>query len=100
MAAAARLLESSFRNNDCKAIRLYIKRGYNCSLVDPVSESTVLHLVMRLRCSDCDKSSMAQSLIKAGNPVDAKDKDGMTPLMRCNDATDALQKPGIGNGAA
>jgi Ankyrin repeats (3 copies) len=81
MAEAARLLESAFRNDDCKAIRLYVKRGYNCSAVDPVSECTLLHVVMRLRCTDCDKSSMAHSLIRGGNPVDARNKHGFTPLM-------------------
>jgi ankyrin repeat protein len=81
MAEAAKLLETAFRDYDCKAIRLYIKRGYSCSAVEPSSQSTLLHLVMRLRCTDCDKSSMAQNLIRAGNPVDARNKHGITPLM-------------------
>jgi ankyrin repeat protein len=83
MAEAARLLETAFRNGDCKAIRLYIKRGYNCSAVDPTTQFTLLHLVTRLRCADCDKRSMAENLIRGGNPVDTRDKDGLTPLMRC-----------------
>jgi ankyrin repeat protein len=84
MAEAARLFATAFENDDCKAIRLYIKKGYNCSAVDSETQSTFLHLVMRLRCTDCDKSSMAQSLIKGGNPVDARDKLGFTPLMICS----------------
>jgi ankyrin repeat protein len=83
MAEAARLLETAFRNDDCEAVRQYIKRGYDCRAVDPNTNFTLLHLVMGLSCTDCDKSSMAQSLIKAGNPVDARDTDGRTPLMYC-----------------
>jgi uncharacterized protein len=83
MAEAARLLKNAFLHEDCKAIRLYTRKGYDCRAVDSNTDFTLLHQVMRLSCTDCDKSSMAQSLIKAGNPVDARDKDGMTPLMHC-----------------
>jgi ankyrin repeat protein len=83
MAEAARLLTTAFRDKDCKAVRLYAKRGYDCRALDPNTKYTLLHLVMRLSCTDCDKSSMAQSLIKAGNPVDARDMNGVTPLMLC-----------------
>jgi ankyrin repeat protein len=87
LAEAARLFVTAFRDNDCKAVRLYTKRGYDCSCVDPITNFTLLHLIMCLPCTDCDKSSMAQSLIKAGNPVDARDKKGMTPLMHCRSTT-------------
>jgi uncharacterized protein len=83
MAEAARLLKNAFLHEDCKAIRLYTRKGYDCRAVDSNTDFTLLHQVMRLSCTDCDKSSMAQSLIKAGNPVDARDKDGVTPLMIC-----------------
>jgi ankyrin repeat protein len=83
MAEAARLLKNAFLHEDCKAIRLYIRKGYDCSAVDVLTqpECTLLHLVMGLSCTDCDKNSLAQSLIKSRNQVDARDKEGLTPLM-------------------
>jgi ankyrin repeat protein len=83
MAEAARLLDSA----DFKSLRSYFNRGYDCSVVENSSQSTLLHLVMRLPRADCDKaSSLVKCLTKAGGPVNARDADGMTPLMRCRHA--------------
>jgi uncharacterized protein len=84
MAEAARLLEAAF-NNDCKALRLYLKKGYDgAARCAEAPKPTLLHLVAMLECSDCDKGSMVRTLIKQGVQVDAKDDAGFTALMRCN----------------
>jgi ankyrin repeat protein len=81
MAEAARLLEAAF-SNDCKALRLYLKKGYDgTARHGEAPRPTLLHLVAMLECSDCDKGSMVRTLIKQGVQVDDA---GFTALMRCN----------------
>jgi hypothetical protein len=79
MAEATRLLEAAF-TNDCKALRLYLKKGYD-GTARFEEAPTLLHLVVMLECSDCDKGSMVRTLIKQGVQVDDA---GFTALMRCN----------------
>jgi ankyrin repeat protein len=83
MAEAARLLEAAF-NNDCKALRLYLKKGYDgAARSREAPRPTLLHLVAALKCTDYDKGSMIRTLIKQGVQVDARNDDGFTALMRC-----------------
>jgi ankyrin repeat protein len=83
MAEAARLLEAAF-SNDCKALRLYLKKGYDgAARSGETPRPTLLHQVAMLECSDCDKGSMVRTLIKKGVQVDARDDVGFTALMRC-----------------
>jgi ankyrin repeat protein len=83
MAEAARLLEAAF-SKDCKALRLYLKKGYDgTARSGETPRPTLLHLVAMLECTDCDKGSMVLALIKQGVQVDAKDDAGFTALMRC-----------------
>jgi ankyrin repeat protein len=83
MAEAARLLEAAF-SNDCKALRLYLKKGYDGTARSrELPRSTLLHQVALLECTDCDKCSMARTLLKQGVQVDARDDLGFTALMRC-----------------
>jgi ankyrin repeat protein len=82
MVAAARLLSDIFSTRDCQKLRQYIKRGYDCNARQP-PRSTLLHLVARWTCTDCDIRSMAEKLLRAGAEVDAKNDDGLTPLMTC-----------------
>jgi ankyrin repeat protein len=84
MAAAARLLSDAFHTQDCKTIRQYIKKGYDCNA--RLSEhpcSSLLHMVAYLTCTDCDKCSMAQKLLAGGADVNAKNNGGYTPLIVC-----------------
>jgi ankyrin repeat protein len=84
MAAAARLLYDVFRTRDCKKLRQYIKKGYNCNAKQSEApHSSLLHLVASLPCTDCDKVSTAQKILRGGAEVDAKNDDGLTPLMIC-----------------
>jgi hypothetical protein len=82
LADAARLLSAAFQNA-CKCLRLYIRKGYDCNLKAQSTESKLAlpHVVTDLRCSDCDKGSMIQSLISGGAAVDARELEGKTPLM-------------------
>jgi hypothetical protein len=81
MAAAARLLNDIARTGDCKKLRLYIKKGYACSArQSEAPHASLLHLVAGLICTDCDKGSIAQKLIKGGAEVDAMKDDGLTPF--------------------
>jgi ankyrin repeat protein len=83
MAEAARLLEAAF-SNDCKALRLYLKKGYDgAARSGETPRPTLLHQVAMLECSDGDKGSMVRTLIKKGVQVDARDDVGFTALMRC-----------------
>jgi hypothetical protein len=59
MAAAARLL-NIVCSGDCKKVRLYIKKGYDCKArQSETPHLSLLHLVAGLTCTDCDKGSMA-----------------------------------------
>jgi ankyrin repeat protein len=79
--AEARLLDAAF-SGDCKALRSYIKKGYNCKARQRESPcSSLLHLAAGLACTDCDKASIIQSLVKGGADVDARDDAGLTPLL-------------------
>jgi uncharacterized protein len=79
--AEARLLDAAF-SGDCKALRSYIKKGYDCKARQRESPcSSLLHLAAGLTCNDCDKASIIQSLIKGGADVDARDDAGLTPLL-------------------
>jgi ankyrin repeat protein len=82
MSEAAQLLADAFGKADCKALQLYIKRGYDACAKDQ-KQRTLLHLVASFSCSDCDKCSMARTLIKRGVQVDARDARGKTALMMC-----------------
>jgi ankyrin repeat protein len=90
MAEAARLLEAAF-SNDCKALRLYLKKGYDgTARSGKAPRSTLLHQVAMLECSDCDKGSMVRTLIKKGVQVDARDDLGHTALMGCRTKAAAI----------
>jgi Ankyrin repeats (3 copies) len=81
--AEARLLYAAF-SGDCKALRSYIKKGFDCTARQrKFSQRGLLHVVGGLTCTDCDKSSIIQSLVKAGADVNALDDAGLTPLMVC-----------------
>jgi hypothetical protein len=81
--ADARLLNAAF-NKDCKALRSYIKKGYDCkSSQREAPYCGLFHVVAGLSCVDCDKGSIIQSLIKAGADINARDDTGLTPLMVC-----------------
>jgi ankyrin repeat protein len=83
MAEAARLLEAAF-SKDCKALRLYLKKGYDGTARSAKApRPTLLHQVAMLECTDCDKGSMIRTLLKQGVQVDARDELGFTALMRC-----------------
>jgi Ankyrin repeats (3 copies) len=97
MAEAARLLNAIFTDYDCKALRLYLKKNYGCNARQAEEpHGSLLHHVALLRCTDCDKASMVQTLVRRGVEVDSKDDNGMTPLMNCADlpAAKALLKAG------
>jgi ankyrin repeat protein len=62
----------------------YIKKGYDCNArQSEAPHNSLLHLVASLTCTDCDKGSMAQKVLKAGAEIDVKNDDGLTPLMVC-----------------
>jgi hypothetical protein len=82
MSTAARLLEAIHDRADCKALRLYIKKGYDVCALNH-KQMSLLHVVASLTCSDCDKGSMIADLIKRGADADARDYVGVTPLMVC-----------------
>jgi Ankyrin repeat len=83
MAEAARLLGAAL-NNDCKALRLYLKKGYDgAARSGKGPRSTLLHQVTMLECSDCDKGSMVRTAIKQGAQVDGRNDLGHTALMQC-----------------
>jgi hypothetical protein len=97
MAEAVRLLYDFFVDHDCKALRLYLKKNYDCTARQPTPpQHTLLHHVASLTCTDCDKASMVQTLVKRGVEVDVKDDNSMTPLMHCAGvpAAKALLKAG------
>jgi ankyrin repeat protein len=97
MAEAARLLNAFFADYDCKALRLYLKKNYDsCVKQAEPPHSSLLHRVALLHCTDCDKASMVQTLVRRGVMVDGRDDNGMTPLMNCADvpAARALLKAG------
>ena len=82
--AAARLLNDIFRTRNCKKVRQYIKKGYDCNgRRSEAPHSSLLHLVASLTCIGCDKGSAAQKMIKEGAEVDARDDNNLTPLMVC-----------------
>jgi ankyrin repeat protein len=84
MAEAARLLNAFFVDHDCKALRLYLKKNYDCDARQAEApHSSLLHHVASLTCTDYDQASMVQTLVKRGVEVDAKDDNSMTPLMHC-----------------
>jgi uncharacterized protein len=82
MSAAARLLRAAYDRADCKALQLYIKKGYDVR-VQIQQQRSLLHVVASFTCSDCDKSSMIADLVKRGAEVDARDDAGHTALMLC-----------------
>jgi hypothetical protein len=84
MAEAARLLNTFFIDYDCNALRLYLQKNYDsCVKQAEVSHSSLLHYVALLHCTDCDKASMVQTLVRRGVMVDGRDDNGMTPLINC-----------------
>jgi ankyrin repeat protein len=84
MAAAARLLSDVFRTCDCKKLRQYINKGYECNArQSEAPHSSLLHMVSALTCTDCDKGSTAQKIFEGGAEMDVKNDDGVTPLMMC-----------------
>jgi uncharacterized protein len=85
MSTAARL-EAVHDKADCKALRLYIKKGYDVRVLNH-KQISLLHVVASLTCSDCDKSSLVADLIKGGADADARDRVGCTPLMLCQTKT-------------
>ena len=87
MAEAVRLLEAAF-SNDCKALRIYLKKGYDGTARSRnAPRPTLLHQVVLLECTDCDKGSMVRTLLKQGVQVGARDDLGFTALMRCRTKT-------------
>jgi UDP-3-O-[3-hydroxymyristoyl] glucosamine N-acyltransferase len=80
---AAQLLADAFGKADCKALQLYIKDQHR-------KQTSLLHLVASFTCTDCDRSSMAQTLIKRGVQVDARDARGQTALMMCKSKSVAV----------
>jgi ankyrin repeat protein len=84
MAAAARLLNDIVGPGDCKKVRQYIKKGYDCNARQSATPHlSLLHLVASLTCNDCDIGSTAHAILKGGAAVDAKEDHGVTPLMMC-----------------
>jgi ankyrin repeat protein len=99
MAEAARLLEAAF-SNDCKALRLYLKKGSDgTARSGKAPRSTLLHQVAILECSDCDKGSMVRTLIKKGVQKDAGDDLGHTALMQCRTKAAAAAAALLDHGA-
>jgi ankyrin repeat protein len=96
MTEAAQLLTDVFGKADCKALQLYIKKGYDTCVLDQ-QQCTLLHLSASFTCSDCDKGSMARTLIEQGVQVDARDNEGFTALMKCK--TKAVAKVLLEHGA-
>jgi ankyrin repeat protein len=97
MAEAARLLKAAFRN-DCKELRVYLKKGYDgTARSGEAPRLTLLHLVAMLECTDCDKGSMVRALLKQGVQVDVRDDLGFSPLMRCK--TKAVAEALLDHGA-
>jgi ankyrin repeat protein len=81
-AAAARLLNTIFNTADCKILRYYIKKGYDCKVQQQEEpRQSLLHVVAGLECVDCDKVKLVQSLVKKGAALDARTRFGQTPLM-------------------
>jgi ankyrin repeat protein len=81
-AAAARLFDTIVSNPDCGLVRHYIRKGCDCKAQQREEPRySLLHVVAELECADCDKVKLVQSLISKGAALDAKDCDGVTPLM-------------------
>jgi hypothetical protein len=81
MADAARLLSAAFQKSDCKSLRLYIKKGHDCKAQQQEQPHfSLLHLTASLKCIDCDKVKIVQSLVKSGAATDARASNGMTPF--------------------
>jgi ankyrin repeat protein len=84
MVAAAGLLNDVSRTGDCKLLRQYIKKGYDChARQSEPPHSSLLHLVARLECTDCDKSKLARTIMEKGVAVDIRDDESQTPVMLC-----------------
>jgi hypothetical protein len=86
MSTAAHLLEAVHDRADCKALRLYIRKGYDVR-VQIKQKRSLLQVVASFTCSDCDKGSMIAELIRRGAEVDARDDAGLTALMLCKTKT-------------
>jgi ankyrin repeat protein len=74
----------SFCTGDCRKLRQYINKDYDCDArQSEAPHSSLLHMVAALTCTDCDFGSAAHSLLKGGAEMNAKNDSGLTPLMIC-----------------
>jgi len=75
-----RALEMGYLN----AARACLQHGHSVEATDQLSGKGVLHAAVR-----SGKASILDELLKAGAPVDQKDRTGQTPLMQAATAGDA-----------
>jgi ankyrin repeat protein len=81
---AASLMRKIFDGHDHSALKLYIKKGHSCGLRDSVApHATLLHAAARLNCTDIERASIVELLLKKGAELNGCDDFGVNALMRC-----------------